>query len=562
MQELLASPPTINLFDYFEERLSDWAAGSCWAARAPRRPQPAYDIKLLPRVPDWSSDHGSLRALERIEAEPWVDTVTRSNGEVRLRLRDSWVESAGAALEAGGSAEASFGDLAAGRRYGIQFWDPNATKALHVGHLRNLAIGNALAAALTQAGAYVERRSLISDAGRSMGEAMAGVLNSGQHERSWADADQKSDHFVGVCYADYVSSAGSYSDREIEDREDSLTRELTVRSDDADVLLKKVLHGDPEALEVWYRTRAWAISGQRKTLARLGIAFDRVFFESDFLGEANELVEAGLRDGTLRRRADGVVVYPTGREDFEELPLVRPDGLSTQHLRAVSYWMGEAHNLSATTSVQVCGVEWVAHAICINQLMTQMTPQDNGGVHPRQDIFHGMVAHQKRALASSEGALLIDDLLGSIERELDAEPKRLALCRAHPHPERIAAEIALGYFLPSPVTPRIDFDSGRLLQNGASLGWDLVRARATHGRALPEGAAVNDPDYRFATVQSELYRRYLRLAAERLDVRPLAHYLKHLCAWYLERERGEHVERVVHTLLDRTARGLGLEPTV
>ncbi len=60
-------------------------------------------------------------------------------------------------------------------------------------------------------------------------------------------------------------------------------------------------------------------------------------------------------------------------------------------------------------------------------------------------------------------------------------------------------------------------------------------------------------------MQSELYRRYLRLAVERFDVRPLAHYLKHLALWYLEAERGEHVERVVHTLLDRSARGLGLE---
>jgi tRNA synthetases class I (R) len=552
----------VNLFDCFEESPVGDAASSRWAARAPRRPQPGYDIKLVPRVPDWTHDRRSVAALERVEAEPWAGEVTRSGDQVRLRLRDSWVEAAGAALEAGGSAEASLGDLAADMRYGIQFWDPNATKALHVGHLRNLAIGNAVAAALTQAGAYVERRSLISDAGRSMGEAMAGVLSSGQHERSWVDADQKSDHFVGVCYADYVASAGSYSDREIEDREDSLTRELTVRSDDADVLLKKVLHGDPDALEVWYRTRAWAISGQRKTLARLGIAFDRVFFESDFLAEAHELVEAGLGDGTLRRRGDGVVVYPTGREDFEELPLVRPDGLSTQHLRAVAYWMGEAHALGGTTSVQVCGVEWVAHAICINQLMSQMTPAGNGGVHPRHDIFHGMVAHQKRALASSDGALLVDDLLESIEREIDADPDRLAVRRSHPHPERIAAQIALGYFLPSPVTPRVDFDPRKLFLAGGSLGWDLARARARHGRSHPDSAPVHDADYRFAAVQSELYRRYLRLASERLDVRPLAHYLKHLCAWYLENDRGEHVERVVHTLLDRTARGLGLEPTV
>lgn len=132
--------------------------------------------------------------------------------------------------------------------------------------------------------------------------------------------------------------------------------------------------------------------------------------------------------------------------------------------------------------------------------------------------------------------------------------------RGHPYPERVAAQIALGYFLPHPATPDMDFAPERLLREEESLGWDLVRARAKHsGGEQMTGPPERDPEYRFAVVQSELYRRYLRLAVERLDVRPLAHYLKHLSIWYLERDRSEPVERVVHTLLDRSARGLGLE---
>ncbi len=116
-----------------------------------------------------------MSALEQIEREPWVASVTRDPSGIEIRLDDGWIETVGAGLEAGGSAEATLSDLAHGQRYSVQFWDANATKALHVGHLRNLAIGNAVASALAQAGGQVERRSLISDAGRSMGEAMAGV---------------------------------------------------------------------------------------------------------------------------------------------------------------------------------------------------------------------------------------------------------------------------------------------------------------------------------------------------------------------------------------------------
>jgi arginyl-tRNA synthetase len=587
-----------NLFDYFEDGSDRTPAA--WAARAPRRPDERYDIKLVPRAPAWADDPDSLRALQRIEAEPWVEWVEPSDDGVELRLADSWIETTGAALEAGGSAEADLGDLAAGRRFAIEFWDANATKALHVGHLRNLAIGNALAAALAQAGGLVERRSLISDAGRSMGEAMAGVIDSGRTASAWGDGDEKSDHFVGLCYADYVASLGSFTGRELEDSEDSFERELVPRADAADELLKRVLAGDREALEVWYRTRAWVIAGQRKTLAHLGVAFDRVFFESDFFDEAAELIASGLRDGKLRRRPDGVVVYDTDLEEFEELPLVRSDGLSTQHLRAVAYWMTVAPELGETTSVQICGTEWVGHASCINRLMTdfslngngtragnrgwlddeqrphtyvvqnghgQMVPGEGGGVatlarpvHPTHDIFHGMVARQKRAMTSSEGALLIDELTEWIDEQIDADPERRRVRREHPSPERVAGQVALGYFLPSAVTPRVDFEPERLLREDESLGWDVVRARARrrvtgdHG-----GKPADDPSYRFAVVQSELYRRHLRIAVERFDLRPLAQYLRHLAKWHLEGDHGDHVERVVQTLLDRSARGLGLE---
>jgi arginyl-tRNA synthetase len=604
---------TGNLFDYVEGVSARDGGSSCWTARTPRRPDEHFDLMLLPRVPAWEEDEDSREALRRIEREPWVGSAVASGDEVHVRLDDAWIDTTGAALEAGGTAEAGLADLGAGKHVAVQFWDANATKALHVGHLRNLAIGNSLAAALAQAGAQVECRSLISDAGRSMGEAMAGVMSSGRSEHDWAD-DEKSDHFVGLCYADYVSSLGSFAGRELEDSEDSFERELVPRADAADELLKRVLAGDREALEVWYRTRAWVIAGQRKTLARLGVAFDRVFFESDFLAEAAELIASGLRDGKLRRRADGAIVYETDLEEFEELPLVRSDGLTTQHLRAVAYWMTVAPELGESTSVQVCGTEWVGHASCINRLMTDfslngsgaakgnglyervwphtyvvrgghgsMVPNGNGNgvgvgagndtagngnghaelqrpVHPRHDIFHGMVARQKRAMTSGEGALLIDEVVDWLDEQIDSDPKRRQVRRDHPSPERIAGQIALGYFLPSQVTPRIDFEPERLLRDDESLGWDLVRARARRGSAsVSSGKPADDPAYRFAVVQSELYRRHLRIAVDRFDLRPLSLYLKHLTRWHLEGDHGEHTERVVQTLLDRSARGLGLE---
>jgi len=551
-----------NLFDYFENASAREGVPASWVARAPRRPQAGFDLKLVSRSPAWREDPVALAELERIEAEPWVGAVLRGETNVDVRLDDGWIETTGAALEAGAAAEATLSDIARGQRYSVQFWDANATKALHVGHLRNLGIGNALAAALTQAGGLVERRSLISDAGRSMGEAMAGVMKSGRHTGSFSDGDEKSDHFVGICYADYVAAAGSITGGTEERPEDSQTRELTMRHDDADELLKQVLRGDRETLELWYKTRAWVIAGQRKTLARLGIAFDRVFFESDFLEDITELTAARLQDGTFVRRDDGVVYYATGLDAFPEFPLVRPDGVPTQHMRALAYWLA-APDLDGNVSMQVCGSEWASHVTCRRQLMDELQPErtNGNGMHPTHDIFNAMVGDQKRAVSSSDGALLIDDVVDWLDGQIEADPALRDLRRGHPAPERIAPQVALGYFLPYPVAKPIEFDAGDLLREQDSVGWDLVRARASRsqGGTAGGGSPVEDPEYRFAVVQSELYRAHLRLSVERLDVSQLALYLKHLSQWHLERDRGEHVERVVQTLLDRSARGLGLE---
>lgn len=551
-----------NLFDYFEETPTE-GGQALWAARPPLRPQASCDLKLMPRSPGWQNDPDALAALKRIESEPWVASASRGERSVDLLLDDHWIETLGEALLEGDTREGTLSDLGCERRFAVQFWDANATKALHAGHLRNLALGNAIAAALEQAGADVERRSLISDVGRAMGEAMAGVLSSGQHVHMWPADDEKSDHFVGECYAEYVKSGHVVGADGSEMPEDSLTRELTMRGDEADQLIKRVLSGDREALDLWSKTRAWAIGGQRKTLARLGIAFDHVFFESDYLPEMLELTEQGVREGRFVRRDDGVIFYPTGHEDFDELPLVRGDGVPTQHMRALAYWLA-APDMEEQTTMQVCGIEWVSHVTYRRQLMGELMAaahDDGNEMHPTQDIFHGMVARQKRAFSSSqEDALLIDELIDDIEKQMDGDPQGSAVRRSHPHPDRVAPQVALGFFLTKPITPEVDFDPEGLLVDRGSPGWDLVRARAKAEQGVScDANPAEQPDFRFAVVQSEVYKRHLRLAAQRLDIGPLAKHIDHLARWFLERDRSEATSRAVATLLHRGAIGLGLE---
>jgi len=550
-----------NLFDRLDEISVGSEGRPLWAARAPYRPQGDHDLMLVPRVKGWRQDAEAPPALERIEAEPWVERVERGERQVRAVLSNEWMAEAGAALTAAEQNGSQHADLAAGRRYALNFWDANSTKALHIGHLRNLALGNALAAALTEAGGKVERRSIICDVGRSMGEAMAGVVKSGRHRQSSLEGGEKSDHFVGACYAEYVKSGPSLNGGD--DPGDSLSRELDVRNDSADRLLQRVLNGDQEAIELWSKTRAWVISGQRKTLARLGISFDRVFFESDFLPEVAELSNLGLEHGMLSRREDGTVVYLTNRGELSEMPLLRADGLPTQHMRALAYWMA-APGLEGTTSIQICGAEWAAHVTCRRQLMDLMMEKGAGAAinHPEHDVFHGMVSKQNESVSSSKrNALLIDELTDWIEAAIDEADGGTGVRRRHPLAEALVPEVALGYFLMHTNTKPLDFEPEKLLRAEQSLGWDLARARAHNGAGAGAGSAdpAREPDYRFAVVQSEMYRRHLQQAVERLDVGPLAKYAAHLSRWHLEREREPQVQEATQAALARAARGLGLE---
>jgi arginyl-tRNA synthetase len=553
-----------NLFDQLDEIAGGDQGRVQWAARAPYQPHERFDLMLVPRVRGWREDPEALAALERIEREPWVEALERAEKQVWLRLSESWIEQTGTALRSGEGGPSQHTDLAQGKRYALNFWDANSTKALHIGHLRNLALGNALGSALTEAGGRVERRSIICDVGRSMGEAMAGVVKSGRHTQSTPENGQKTDHFVGACYAEYVKSGPSLNGRGDDNPATSLTRELDVHNDSADDLLQAVFDGDQAAIELWSKTRAWVISGQRKTLARLGISFDRVFFESDFLPEVAELSKLGLDEGMLQRRPDGAIIYLTGREELEEMPLLRGDGLPTQHMRALAYWMA-APGLEGTTSIQVCGLEWVAHVTCRRQLMDEMMARGAGADinHPAHDVFHGMVSKRRQSVSSSKkDALLIDDLAEWIDEQMEADPERAEVRHRHPAADCLVPEVALGFFLMHTNTKPLDFEPEKLLRAEQSLGWDLARARAHNGAgsaAPPEPA--RDPDYRFAVVQSEMYRRHLMQAVERLDVSPLARYVAHLSRWYLERDRDPHVQDAIQAALEQGARGLGLEAT-
>src|SRR6476659_5359982 len=110
-----------NIFNRIDQAAAPSEGGrALWTARAPYRPEAAFDLMLIPRLPkgsDWREDAEAQAALGRIEAEPWVAAVERDGKQPRLKLADDWIEARGEAIATGAHGDGQLADMAAGRNY-------------------------------------------------------------------------------------------------------------------------------------------------------------------------------------------------------------------------------------------------------------------------------------------------------------------------------------------------------------------------------------------------------------------------------------------------------------
>ena len=179
------------------------ATSVCRSVELRRRTGTFGDARLFFRDKQWLGDSQGLAFLRELEADPSIEAVAAKGPSVTIRFTDAYVSELAARLMA------SDEDLKAVQPLAEQtvvsgFGGPNTSKALHVGHLRNLTLGHALAAAHAGAGAHVVCQSLLGDFGRSVCEAMAGFL-AHYKDGDPVSAGLKPDHFVDRCYAAYLA---------------------------------------------------------------------------------------------------------------------------------------------------------------------------------------------------------------------------------------------------------------------------------------------------------------------------------------------------------------------
>ncbi|HEX5145975.1 MAG TPA: arginine--tRNA ligase [Conexibacter sp.] len=511
------------------------------------------DVSAIALAPD-----AAPAALAALAADPAIASVEQQGQRFLMRFADERVAATGAGLEAGRFSGMATDDLLAGTRAIVDFCDPNATKALHVGHLRNIALGQAVTMALRAGGAHAERQSHIGDAGRSMGEAMAGYRRYAEPQTP-QEAGRKGDQFVGDLYARYAREEGPPADVATGDA--PVARDLDERNDLAQELLSGVEREEPEAVALWQRVRGWAVEGQNETLARLGLRFERIIYDSQRTQTSKQVARLGIERGVFVREERGTIAYYTGDDSYPVMPLTRADGFPTHHLRSIAMWRDMMLAEQGNDLIHLSGDEWKAHVIHAEELLTKLEPDLR--VLPSLHIVHGMVSSEVGGeLSSSKGtAQLIDELLD----ELAGRDEVRALAREGEPllgADDLVAIAVLGFCLDKPVHKGLVMPTvEHFLDADHNTGWRIARAWAKAWEAANDGApdpAPGDAAYRHIVLQAQVHRRNLAVALDGLDLLKYVRYVGHLSGWYLDGAHDARVGRVMRAILSSGLGALGL----
>ena len=216
----------------------------------------------------------------------------------------------------------------------VEYSSPNTNKPLHLGHVRNNLLGYSLSQILKANGNKVVKTNIVNDRGIHICKSMLAWKKWG--EGATPDSTgKKGDHLIGDFYVAFDKHFKEEV-KEIMARENISEEEAKEKSplmEEARGMLRGWEQGDPEVRALWKMMNDWVYAGFDETYRRLGVDFDKIYYESDTYLEGKELVLKGLEEGKMYRREDGSVWADLTAEGLDHKLLLRADGPRTSALR-------------------------------------------------------------------------------------------------------------------------------------------------------------------------------------------------------------------------------------
>lgn len=286
----------------------------------------------------------------------------------------------------------SFGKQNRGQRIVVEFSSPNSNKPLHLGHLRNMSIGESVSRILQFCGSSVFRTSINNDRGVHICKSMLAYDLLGENSTP-ESSGKKSDHFVGDYYVLFSKKAS----------EDPSWNEK------AQELLRKWEAGDPHTVELWKRMNKWAFEGFQKTYKLFGISFQKEYFESQIYKSGKEIVNEGLERQIFSKREDGAVIVDLQSEKLGEKVLLRPDGTSVYIVQDLYLALLKDKEYKYDRSIYVVGNEQEYHFKVLIAIFGKL---GYSIADKMKHLSYGMVELPEGKMKSREGTVVdADDLI-------------------------------------------------------------------------------------------------------------------------------------------------------
>ena len=383
--------------------------------------------------------------------------------------------------------------------YMVEYSSPNTNKPLHLGHVRNNLLGSSLCRILEACGLRVVKTNIVNDRGIHICKSMLAwkLFGNGETPES---SGKKGDHLVGDYYVkfdkEYRAQVKELMSQGQSEEDAKKNAPLMV---EAQQMLKKWEDGDAEVRALWEKMNNWVYAGFDETYKRMGVSFDKIYYESQTYLDGKAKVNEGLEKGVFYRREDGSVWADLTKDGLDEKLLLRADGTSVYMTQDIGTAQQRFRDYDISRMIYVVGNEQNYHFQVLSILLDRL------GFKWGKDLVHfsyGMVELPEGKMKSREGTVVdADDLMDKMvedAKQMSLELGKLQDCSEAEVDEvaRICGLGALKYFILK-VDPRknmmfdpkesIDFNgnTGPFIQYTHARICSVLRKAAEMGITLP-----------------------------------------------------------------------------
>ena len=337
-----------------------------------------------------------------------------------------------------------------GKKVMVEYSSPNTNKPLHLGHVRNNLLGYSVAKILEAAGYEVIKANLVNDRGIHICKSMLAWQKFGLGETP-ETAGVKGDHLVGKYYVIFDKA---YK-KEIEALVASGQTEEEAKKNaplikEAQEMLLKWEAGDEQVIGLWKTMNSWVYAGFTETYQRLGVNFDKFYYESNTYLLGKDIVEEGLQKGVFFQKEDGSVWIDLTADGLDQKLLRRSDGTSVYMTQDLGTAQLKYDDFRIDESIYVVGNEQDYHFKVLFLILEKLGKSWAKGLY---HLSYGMVDLPSGKMKSREGTVVdADDLISEMEQTAREHTEALGKVESFSESEKLQLYHTIGmgalkYFL-------------------------------------------------------------------------------------------------------------------